>query len=85
MNIGLVGVHAHRTTVNSYRYNFPCVCGHILPAIVLGVIRSWLDQRYLFLHILYGVSRRSKTTTFFSLKFVSGVVRFTYSGTELIV
>ena len=40
MSSGDMGVHAHRTTSNSYHYNFPCVYGHIFPAVWWDVIRS---------------------------------------------
>ena len=56
MNFGVVGVHAHRTTVNSYRYNFPCVCGHTFPAIILGCYPMIALTTDTFLSMFSGVS-----------------------------
>ena len=84
MNIGLVGVHAHRTTVNSYRYIF-LVSMVTSFQLSFGMLSDGsVDHRYLSPHV-FRCSMTIEDDYILPLKFVSWVVRFTYSGTKIIV
>ena len=73
-------VQAHRNTAKSYHCVFLAVRCSTSLAIIWMLSDYSFDHRYFL--CLAGVSRRSKTTTFFFLNSVSGFVRFSYSCSE---
>ena len=84
MNIGDVGVHAHRTIVNSCCYNFPCVM--VTPfQLSCGMLSDHsVDHWYLSLHVFWCFPMIQDANLLLS-KIREWVVWFTYSCTKLIV